>query len=122
MTGKTLTSPPFPTVMVWPSALSSFLNGVSAMVNGGCCANLPFLKKGSNDKDNYTRVISAGTSEKMRRLMHLLVQYGSGRRSHAQGYLVGGKNRLCQQAKKKVEWAMCPKQTPLYFYRGFSHH
>ncbi len=75
------------------------LNGVSVMVNGGVLRQPTLLKKG-NEKDNYTRVISAGTSEKMRRLMHLLVKYGSGHRSHAQGYLVGGKTGSANKRKK----------------------
>lgn len=74
------------------------VNGVAALVNGGVLRQPTLLKK--SGPDSYTRVISAATSEKMRRLMHLVVKEGSGYRGNAAGYLVGGKTG---SANKKEE-------------------
>ncbi|MDC0349344.1 penicillin-binding protein 2 [Alphaproteobacteria bacterium] len=75
------------------------VSGVATMVNGGVLRAPTFLKK-EKGKDSYTRIISAATSEKIRRLMHLVVKNGSGKRSDAQGYIVGGKTG---SANKKIE-------------------
>jgi cell division protein FtsI (penicillin-binding protein 3) len=75
------------------------VSGVATMVNGGVLRAPTFLKK-EKGKDSYTRIISAATSEKIRRLMHLVVKNGSGKRSDAQGYVVGGKTG---SANKKIE-------------------
>lgn len=64
-------------------------NGIAALVNGGVLRQPTLLKK--SGPDEYTRIISAATSEKLRRLMHLVVKEGSGHRGNAAGYLVGGK-------------------------------
>ena len=74
------------------------INGVAALVNGGVLRQPTLLKK--SGVDSYTRVISAATSEKLRRLMHLVVKSGSGYRGNASGYMVGGKTG---SANKKVE-------------------
>lgn len=74
------------------------INGIATLVNGGVLRQPTLLKK--SGPDNYVRVISAATSEKMRRLMHLVVKSGSGHRANASGYLVGGKTG---SANKKVE-------------------
>jgi cell division protein FtsI (penicillin-binding protein 3) len=74
------------------------VNGIATLVNGGVLRQPTLLKK--SGPDEYVRVISAATSEKMRRLMHLVVKSGSGHRANASGYLVGGKTG---SANKKVE-------------------
>ncbi len=66
------------------------LNGVAAMVNGGILRS-PTLLLNNNKNKEETRVISEATSEKLRRLLHLTVKYGSGTKGNAPGYLVGGK-------------------------------
>ncbi|HCI49143.1 MAG: hypothetical protein A2621_02215 [Alphaproteobacteria bacterium RIFCSPHIGHO2_01_FULL_41_14] len=73
-------------------------NGIATLVNGGVLRNPTLLKK--EGADTYTRIISAATSEKMRRLMHLVVKSGSGQKANAVGYMVGGKTG---SANKKVE-------------------
>lgn len=65
--------------------------GVSAMVNGGIYRNPTLLRQEPDDPPVGRRVISAATSEKMRRLMRLVVEKGTGRKAAAPGYLVGGK-------------------------------
>lgn len=66
------------------------LNGISAMVNGGLLRN-PTLIKDGHLAHQPKRVISASTSDHIRRLMHLVVKQGSGRQADAIGYVVGGK-------------------------------
>lgn len=74
------------------------LNGVSAVVNGGFLRTPTLLKRLTPPPGK--RVITAATSQKMRHLMHLLVKQGSGYRSDAQGYLVGGKTGSANKRKK----------------------
>lgn len=66
------------------------INGVAAVVNGGLLKQPTILLDGSKGRPEK-RVISEETSEKMRRLLYLSVKEGSGRKSAAPGYLVGGK-------------------------------
>ncbi len=66
------------------------INGVAAMVNGGILRSPTLLLDNNNDREGK-RVISAATSEKLRRLLHLTVLHGSGTKGNAPGYLVGGK-------------------------------
>jgi cell division protein FtsI (penicillin-binding protein 3) len=65
-------------------------NGVATMVNGGILRQ-PTLLKRPEPSIPGERVISAKTSEQMRRLLRLVVERGTGKKANAPGYLVGGK-------------------------------
>ena len=62
---------------------------VAALVNGGYRVR-PTIIKGSVPTSS-DRVLKAGTSEKMRRLMRMVVTAGTGRKADAEGFLLGGK-------------------------------
>ena len=62
---------------------------VAALVNGGYRVR-PTIIKGAAPQSG-DRVLKAGTSEKMRRLMRMVVTQGTGRKADAEGFLLGGK-------------------------------
>jgi len=63
----------------------------AAIVNGGLLIAPTLIKRLPSDPVVGKRVISADTSDSMRRLMRLVVEDGSGRNAAAPGYVVGGK-------------------------------
>ena len=65
--------------------------GVGSMINGGIYHAPTFLKKPSGSKSIGRRVISAKTSDQIKRLFRLVVTKGTGSKAAADGYLVGGK-------------------------------
>jgi len=69
-----------------------FAQITGALVNGGHLYPATLIK-GKNDSPDkkIQSVIRAETSDKIRKLMRLIVTNGSGRRSEVKGYLVGGK-------------------------------
>jgi cell division protein FtsI (penicillin-binding protein 3) len=73
------------------------VNGVSAMVNGGVLHAPTLIKRAGGQAAVGTRVISARTSDRMRRLMRLAVTHGTGSRAEAAGYLVGGKTGTAEK-------------------------
>ena len=89
------------------------VSGIAAVVNGGRLIPATLIRKyddlddvsygGSNDlakfshEDDYPRVISAETSRKMRHLMRLAVDYGSGGNAQVEGYRVGGKKGTAEK-------------------------
>lgn len=80
-------------IAVTPLHLAS---GVAAMVNGGRLIPATLLRKNKNiaqsvSQDLGEQVISPATSEIMRNLLHLVVEYGTGKNAKVDGYLVGGK-------------------------------
>jgi cell division protein FtsI (penicillin-binding protein 3) len=66
-------------------------SGVAALVNGGRYVPPTVLKRDAASLPQGKRVLSEETSEKMRGLMRLVVNSGTGRKAAAKGYLVGGK-------------------------------
>jgi len=64
---------------------------VSAVVNGGEMLPATLLARGPGEDPLGQRVISKDTSDKLRWLMRLVVESGTGRSADAPGYLVGGK-------------------------------
>lgn len=89
------------------------VTGIAAVVNGGRLIPATLIRK-DNDQDNelydrsydpdrfsheddYPRVISAATSRKMRHLMRLAVDYGSGGHARVEGYRVGGKTGTAEK-------------------------
>ena len=69
-----------------------FTQTTAALINGGYFYNATLVKNSNNDPNKkIERIVSEDTSEKLRKLMRLAVQKGSGRRSEVKGYFVGGK-------------------------------
>lgn len=73
------------------------VTGVSAIVNGGIYRAPTLLKRSPEETPAGTRVISAATSQKMRRLMRLVVDKGTGSKAAAKGYVVGGKTGTAEK-------------------------
>jgi cell division protein FtsI (penicillin-binding protein 3) len=73
--------------------------GVAAMVNGGLYRQPTLIKRAPGQTALEKRVISERTSEKMRKLMRLVVEEGTGSRADAPGYLVGGKTGTAEKSK-----------------------
>ncbi|HYD99035.1 MAG TPA: penicillin-binding protein 2 [Alphaproteobacteria bacterium] len=72
------------------------VQGTAAMVNGGILHPATLLKR---DPANVPgeRVISPQTSDKMRRMMRLVVEKGTGANAEAPGYIVGGKTGTAEK-------------------------
>lgn len=71
-------------------------SAVASVVNGGVYRS-PTMIKQEGPTDPGKRIFSAGTSDKMRRLMRLVVENGTGRKASAPGYLVGGKTGTAEK-------------------------
>ena len=70
---------------------------VSAIVNGGILHRPTMLKVPAGADLPGDRVISEKTSEQMRKLMRLVVQYGTAKMAAAPGYVVGGKTGTAEK-------------------------
>lgn len=81
-------------IAVSPLQLAS---GISAVVNGGTF-HTPTLLKNSQAWQDGKQVISPATSRQMRQLLRLAVTKGTGGRSDAVGYRVGGKTGTAEKA------------------------
>ena len=68
-------------------------SGVAALVNGGLYVTPTVLKRAENGNIEAKRVLTAKTSEEIRKLMRLVVSNGTGRKADtaADGYAIGGK-------------------------------
>ncbi len=73
------------------------VSAVAAMVNGGLMRPATLIKRSPDEVSDGQRVISASTSQKMRELLRLVVQAGTGKSADAPGYLVGGKTGTAQK-------------------------
>ena len=71
--------------------------GVGAMINGGLYRRPTLIKQ--QESPAATRVISARTSDRMRRLMRLAVTEGTGRQADVPYTLVGGKTGTAEKAR-----------------------
>jgi len=69
----------------------SFATGAAALVNGGILRPATLVKQPPGYAPQGQQVISAKTSEQMRKLMRLVVEHGTGTMAAAPGYVVGGK-------------------------------
>jgi cell division protein FtsI (penicillin-binding protein 3) len=78
--------------------LISLATAASAMINGGVLHQATLLKLPEGDIPDGQRVISAQTSEHMRKLMRLVVEHGTARLAAAPGYVVGGKTGTAERA------------------------
>jgi cell division protein FtsI (penicillin-binding protein 3) len=70
---------------------------VSAIVNGGVLHRPTMLKVPAGANPPGDRVISEKTSEQMRKLMRLVVQFGTAKLAAAPGYVVGGKTGTAEK-------------------------
>jgi len=71
--------------------------GVSAIVNGGLLRPPTLIKQTPGTVPPGERVISEKTSEQMRKLMRLVVEYGTAKLAAAPGYVVGGKTGTAEK-------------------------
>jgi cell division protein FtsI (penicillin-binding protein 3) len=69
----------------------SFASAAAALVNGGVLRQATLVKQPLGFAPPGQQVISAKTSEQMRKLMRLVVEHGTGTMAAAPGYMVGGK-------------------------------
>ena len=70
---------------------------VSAIVNGGTLRPPTLLKLAPGAVPAGERVISQRTSDQMRKLMRLVVEYGTAKLAEAPGYVVGGKTGTAEK-------------------------
>lgn len=68
----------------------------TAIVNGGELRPLTLVKDGNKNKP-AERVISEKTSRQMRRLMRMVVEFGTAKKADVQGYRVGGKTGTAEK-------------------------
>lgn len=96
---------------------------VSAIVNGGILRRPTMLKLPPGTVPQGERVVSEKTSEQMRKLMRLVVEFGTAKLAAAPGYVVGGKTGTAEknsgghyQEKKLVSdfVGVFPMQDPRY--------
>ncbi len=67
-----------------------FIQAAIPAVNGGYMYPLTLVKKDGAKRDGV-RVFKESTSDAMRKIMRLVVAYGTGRKANVKGYLVAGK-------------------------------
>jgi cell division protein FtsI (penicillin-binding protein 3) len=72
---------------------------VSAVVNGGVLHRPTLIKRPAGYALAGQQVLSAQTSETMRRLLRLVVERGTGKLANAPGYLVGGKTGTAEKVE-----------------------
>ena len=76
--------------------------GTSALVNGGILVKPQIaLSEAPKRTGNGDRVVSAETSEKIRKLLELTVVVGTGGKAHVDGYDVGGKTGTAEKIAAK---------------------
>ena len=73
------------------------VSGTAAIVNGGVLRPVTLMRRDEEAAPAGTRVISARTSDQMRRLMRLVVERGTAKSSNVPGYLVGGKTGTAEK-------------------------
>lgn len=72
-------------------------SGVAAIVNGGIYHAPTLMRRDPDARLEGRRVVSAKTSEEIRRLLRLVVEQGTGKNANAEGYLVGGKTGTAEK-------------------------
>jgi len=75
-------------IAVTPLHLAS---AYAALVNGGIWRPATLKKLGASEVPEGRRVFKASTSARIRQLLRMIVQYGTGRKADAPGFRVGGK-------------------------------
>jgi cell division protein FtsI (penicillin-binding protein 3) len=69
----------------------------SAVMNGGVYVRPTLIKQEEGVTIHGTRVISAKTSDSMRKLLRLVVTNGTARKAEVPGYLIGGKTGTAEK-------------------------
>jgi cell division protein FtsI (penicillin-binding protein 3) len=73
------------------------VTAVAAIVNGGMLRPPTLLKLSPDQVPAGERVVSEKTSTQMRKLMRLVVEYGTAKKAEAPGYVVGGKTGTAEK-------------------------
>ena len=73
------------------------IRAFAAIVNGGTFEQLTLVKGGNEHKVAQPRVLSEKTSRQMRRLLRMVVEYGTGKQADVPGYRVGGKTGTAEK-------------------------
>jgi cell division protein FtsI (penicillin-binding protein 3) len=73
------------------------VTAVSAVVNGGVLHRASLIKHPAGYALSGEQVLSARTSDEMRRLLRLVVERGTGKLANAPGYLIGGKTGTAEK-------------------------
>jgi cell division protein FtsI (penicillin-binding protein 3) len=89
-------------ISVSPLHLAS---GVATVVNGGIRWPVTIRKRDPAIRAVGRQVISKATSARMRKLLRLVVENGTGRKAAAQGYVVGGKTGTAEKPGKHGSYA-----------------
>lgn len=71
---------------------------IGALVNGGEYVTPTLLRRDADNPATVRPVLSAATSQDMRRLFRLVVSDGTGKTADARGYFVGGKTGTAEKA------------------------
>lgn len=77
------------------------VSGVAAMVNGGIMRPATLIARDAGQVSEGERVISADTSAKMRKLLRLVVEEGTGKNADVPGYMVGGKTGTAEKTSAR---------------------
>ena len=75
------------------------ITAASAIVNGGILHRATLLKLPPGTVPPGERVVSPKTSDEMRKLLRLVVEYGTAKFAEAPGYVVGGKTGTAEKNK-----------------------
>lgn len=81
-------------IAITPLHLAS---GVAAVVNGGMYYPPTVIRRSADQPVPGQRIMSAENSDKMRRLLRLVVTEGTGKKAAVDGYLVGGKTGTAEK-------------------------
>jgi len=73
------------------------VQAIATLVDGGTKRTLTLVKDGNKDKPKGERVVSKETSHKVRQLMRLVVEHGTGKSADAPGYIVAGKTGTAEK-------------------------
>jgi cell division protein FtsI (penicillin-binding protein 3) len=77
----------------------SLVRATAAVVDGGTLLPMTLLKGGTARKLPGLRVMKESTALKMRRLMRMVVEHGTGAKAEAAGYRVGGKTGTAEKVQ-----------------------
>jgi cell division protein FtsI (penicillin-binding protein 3) len=73
------------------------VQAVASLVGGGTKRTLTLVKKDTKDTEKTVRVVSEQTSHRMRQLLRLVVEHGTGKSADAPGYAVAGKTGTAEK-------------------------
>jgi cell division protein FtsI (penicillin-binding protein 3) len=76
------------------------VSSVATVVNGGILHPPTLLKRKEGEPVPGRQVLKASTSDNMRRLMRLVVEDGTGKKSEAPGYWIGGKTGTAEKVSR----------------------